>query len=71
MSALRIATPHEPVRLIDLGPSPRPYPLKGTATLRGHLCVPGPVTYKDREARELERARVRAFRERHDGRVAK
>ena len=70
MSALRIATPHEPVRLIDLGPSPRPYPLKGTATLRGHLCVPGPGTYKDREAWS-ERARVCAFRERHDGRVAK
>jgi hypothetical protein len=70
VSALRIATPHEPVRFIDLGPAERPYPLRGS-TLRGAMCVPGPVTYKDREARELERARVRAFRERHGGRVAR
>lgn len=70
MSALRIATPHDPVRWIDLGPAERPYPPRGSS-LRGHLCVPGPATYKDREARQAERERVKAFRERHGGRVAR
>jgi hypothetical protein len=69
MSALRIATPHEPVRFIDLGPATRPYPLKGTATLRGHLCVPPPTPYRSEDSKAVQR--VYAFRQRHGGRVAK
>jgi hypothetical protein len=70
VSALRIATPHEPVRFIDLGPASRPYPLKGTATLRGRLCVPE-TTVRWRSEDSRAAARVQAFRKRNGGRVAK
>lgn len=68
MSALRIATPHEPVRYIDLGPA-KWVPLRGHATLRGHLCVPEPVVYRSEDSKATQR--VRAFRLRHEGRVAR
>lgn len=68
MSALRIAQPHEQVRFIDLGPA-RWVPLRGHATLRGHVVVPEPTEYRSVNSKAA--ARVAAFRKRHGGRVAK
>ncbi len=68
MSALRINHPDQPPRFIDLGPTPWT-PLKGTARLRGHLCVPGPSgPYRSEDSKAVQR--VRAFRLRHGGRRA-
>ena len=67
MSALRIAQPHEPVRVIDLGPC-RWVPLHGHATLRGHACVPESMAYRSEDSKAAQR--VRAFRKRHGGRRA-
>jgi hypothetical protein len=67
MSALRIAQPHEPVRFIDLGPAPRPVRLHGLPG--GRLCVPDPIVYRSLDVKAAQR--VRAFRLRHEGRVAR
>ncbi|MBE3073137.1 MAG: hypothetical protein IMZ67_09195 [Acidobacteria bacterium] len=67
MSALRISTPDHRPTFIDLGPA-RWVPLHGHATLRGHMVVP-PSTEYHRDGSAAQR--VRAFRERHEGRVAR
>ena len=67
MSALRLNVPGQPPRFVDLGPTPWT-PLKGSSRLRGRACVPDATPYRSVDSKAA--ARVKAFRERHGGRVA-